>query len=339
MGPYIDIGSIHIFWLDVVLFCIILLYAVEGYREGFVSSAINLFTFIVSFFVAIQFYSFFGSFLSKQFAIASGFANVIGFFLTAFIVEIFLSFFFSVLVTKIERKLRLVHTDKKIHKHALLNHLLGIVPAILSVFILLAFLFSIILALPFAPFLKQAVSSSQIANFLVSKTQGFEKTSRNVFGEAVNDTLTFLTIEPKSNESVQLHFKTSDVSVDRRAELKMLELVNKERVKAGQKPLVEDMRLTELARAYSRDMFARGYFSHYTPEGLSPFDRMEKAGITYIAAGENLALAPNVDLAMQGLMESPGHRANILSENFGKIGIGVMNGGIYGEMFTQEFTD
>lgn len=339
MGPYIDLGSLHIFWLDMALFIIILLYAVEGYREGFISSSINLFNFIVSFFVAIQFYSFFGGFLARQFAIPSGFANVIGFFLTAFMVEIFLSFFFSVVVTQIEKKLHVAHTDKKVKKHTYINHFLGIVPAILSVFILLAFLFSIILALPFAPFLKQAVSNSQIANFLVSKTQGFEKTTRNVFGEAVNDTLTFLTIEPKSNESVALQFKTSDVSIDRQAELRMLELVNTERVKAGQNPLVEDRALTELARKYSKDMFARGYFSHYTPEGLSPFDRMEQAGITYLAGGENLALAPNVDLAMQGLMESPGHRANILSENFGKIGIGVMNGGIYGEMFTQEFTD
>lgn len=83
----------------------------------------------------------------------------------------------------------------------------------------------------------------------------------------------------------------------------------------------------------------RGYFSHYTPEGLSPFDRMNAAGMSFSFAGENLALAPNVAMAMQGLMNSAGHRANILSPNFGKVGIGVIDGGIYGEMFCQEFTD
>ncbi len=86
-------------------------------------------------------------------------------------------------------------------------------------------------------------------------------------------------------------------------------------------------------------MLARGYFSHYTPEGLSPFDRMAKANIAFIAAGENLAFAPNVTLAMQGLMQSPGHRANILSKDFGRVGIGVLDAGIYGEMFVQEFKD
>jgi uncharacterized protein YkwD len=86
-------------------------------------------------------------------------------------------------------------------------------------------------------------------------------------------------------------------------------------------------------------MFERGYFSHYNPEGMSPFDRMEQAGIHFIAAGENLALAPNVTIAHQGLMDSPGHRANILSTDFGKVGIGVMDGGMFGRMFVQEFTD
>jgi len=42
---------------------------------------------------------------------------------------------------------------------------------------------------------------------------------------------------------------------------------------------------------------------------------------------------------MQGLMNSPGHRANILNPNFHKIGIGVIDGGIYGKMYTQEFTN
>ena len=86
-------------------------------------------------------------------------------------------------------------------------------------------------------------------------------------------------------------------------------------------------------------MLKKGYFSHYTPEGLSPFDRMEKVGIVYLAAGENLALSPNADLAMQGLMNSEGHKANILSKDFGKVGIGAIDGGVYGQMYCQEFTD
>jgi uncharacterized protein YkwD len=86
-------------------------------------------------------------------------------------------------------------------------------------------------------------------------------------------------------------------------------------------------------------MLQKGYFSHYDDEGKSPFERMDLSAIERKYAGENLAFAPSTDLAMQGLMNSPGHRANILNPNFTKVGIGVMDAGVYGKMFTQEFTD
>ena len=119
----------------------------------------------------------------------------------------------------------------------------------------------------------------------------------------------------------------------------MLEDVNKERTSRGIAPVEMDTSLQQLARNYAQEMLAKGYFSHYTPDGLSPFDRMNSAHIQFTYAGENLAFSANEDLAMQGLMNSPGHRENILSKNYHKIGIGVIDAGIYGEMFVQEFTD
>jgi uncharacterized protein YkwD len=86
-------------------------------------------------------------------------------------------------------------------------------------------------------------------------------------------------------------------------------------------------------------MFARGYFSHISPEGKSPFDRMKAGGVSFGSAGENLALAPTLELAHQGLMNSPGHRANILSPKYKTVGIGIINGGPYGLMVTQDFSD
>jgi uncharacterized protein YkwD len=64
---------------------------------------------------------------------------------------------------------------------------------------------------------------------------------------------------------------------------------------------------------------------------------MRAAGVTYRYAGENLAGAPSVERAHSGLMNSPGHRANILNPNFTHIGIGALNVGPYGMMFTQMF--
>jgi len=100
---------------------------------------------------------------------------------------------------------------------------------------------------------------------------------------------------------------------------------------------VVDARLTQVARQHSEEMLRMGYFAHDSPALGSPFDRMARAGIRYKLAGENLALAPSVERAHVGLMNSPEHRDNILRPEFRKIGIGAVNGGLAGQMFTQDF--
>ena len=117
----------------------------------------------------------------------------------------------------------------------------------------------------------------------------------------------------------------------------MLELVNQERGKQGLPPLRADPELAAVARAHSRDMLARGYFAHVSPDGKDAFARMRDARATYRTAGENLAHAPTLPMAHQGLMNSPGHRANILRPAFGRVGIGIVDGGRRGLMVTQLF--
>ncbi|HWI64169.1 MAG TPA: CAP domain-containing protein [Symbiobacteriaceae bacterium] len=121
------------------------------------------------------------------------------------------------------------------------------------------------------------------------------------------------------------------------AEQQMLALVNAERAAAGLPPLTADSRLTATARAKSQDMITGNYFDHNSPTLGSPFEQMRAAGITYRAAAENLAGNQTVEAAHQALMNSPGHRANILSSKYNKIGIGIIAGGRYGLMVTQQF--
>ncbi len=128
------------------------------------------------------------------------------------------------------------------------------------------------------------------------------------------------------------------------AETEVLALLNRARADAGLPPLDADPSLAEVGRAHAVDMYVRGYFAHDTPEceaGVvpgcrDPFNRMHAAGITYATAGENLALAPSARAAHEGLMGSPGHRANILDPRFRRVGIGVVDGP-FGLMVTQEF--
>jgi len=87
-------------------------------------------------------------------------------------------------------------------------------------------------------------------------------------------------------------------------------------------------------------MLENGFFSHVSAiDGSDAGERASSAGISYGVLGENLAYAPDVYIAHHGLMNSQGHRKNILSADYNKVGIGVIDAGIYGKMFVQLFSD
>lgn len=136
-----------------------------------------------------------------------------------------------------------------------------------------------------------------------------------------------------------------ELAVDPEAEQEVLAALNAARRETGLPPVTADPGLAAVGRAHARDMYVRGYFAHETPECdagrevsgcADPFDRIRAAGIDYDVAGENLALAPTAAGAHGGLMESPGHRANILAGDFTRVGIGVVSGP-FGLMVTQIF--
>ncbi|MDK2822264.1 MAG: hypothetical protein PWQ67_22 [Clostridia bacterium] len=120
-------------------------------------------------------------------------------------------------------------------------------------------------------------------------------------------------------------------------EYEMLALINKAREEAGVGPLMMDKNLVKVARLKSQDMIVNNYFAHTSPTYGSPFEMMDNFGIDYRFAGENLAGHYSVPGAHNALMNSPGHRRNILNPNFTHIGIGIVEGGPYGMMFTQMF--
>jgi len=132
---------------------------------------------------------------------------------------------------------------------------------------------------------------------------------------------------------------TTQVSDLTAEEQQMVDLVNQERKKVSLQPLEVDMRLVKVARMKSQDMIDNNYFSHQSPTFGSPFDMMKSQGISYGYAGENLAGNQSVLAAHTSLMNSAGHRANILNVNYKHFGIGIVHGGPYGIMFTQEFID
>jgi uncharacterized protein YkwD len=195
----------------------------------------------------------------------------------------------------------------------------------------------VLLSIPFSETLREHARESAVANRLASYAQQLEGHLRPVFAEAVAETLNLLTVQPDSNERVSLPYRVTNARPRPELEAQMLELVNRERQANGLRALSADPELTAVARKHSVDMFVRGYFAHQTLEGKSPFDRMHADGVKFVTAGENLALAPTLQVAHNGLMNSPGHRANILAKDFGRVGIGILDGGVRGLMITQNF--
>jgi len=120
------------------------------------------------------------------------------------------------------------------------------------------------------------------------------------------------------------------------SEAQVLAIVNDERTDAGCGPVRSDAALRDLARAHSADMKARGYFDHNTPEGVTPWTRAERAGVTGLGA-ENIARGQkSAESVMRAWMNSPGHRANILDCTLTRLGVGVEEGD-QGPWWTQEF--
>ncbi|MEK5436476.1 MULTISPECIES: CAP domain-containing protein [Paenibacillus] len=110
-------------------------------------------------------------------------------------------------------------------------------------------------------------------------------------------------------------------------------LVNKERAAAGLKPVSGLDSLHKVAATKATDMRTNNYFSHTSPTYGSPFDMMKSFGITYNAAGENIAMGQKTpEEVMKAWMNSPGHKANILNANFNYIGVGYDN-----NYWVQEF--
>jgi uncharacterized YkwD family protein len=114
--------------------------------------------------------------------------------------------------------------------------------------------------------------------------------------------------------------------------------VNEQRAANGLKPLTANTQLTNTATLKSQDMAKLNYFDHTSPTYGSPFDMMKKYGISYRTAGENIAMGQTTPAqVMQGWMNSPGHRANILNASFTQIGVGIAKNAQGQLIWTQQF--
>lgn len=109
-------------------------------------------------------------------------------------------------------------------------------------------------------------------------------------------------------------------------ENQVVDLVNRERLSRGLRPLALNWEVARVARYKSEDMDRNNYFSHQSPIYGSPFDMLRSFGIRFSAAAENIARGQTTAQAVvNSWMNSTGHRENILSSAYTEIGVGYSN--------------
>lgn len=327
--------SLGLNWVDLVIIGVLIFFVLEALGRPLILEFLDFISFLIAFFISFSLYNLPAKFFETEFKVAHGLSLVLGFMAMWFISE---TVFYLIVRMILPRIPNFNEGNLLSFRNKSLN-VLSILPAVLRGLVFISLILVLIATFPIQPNIKKAVMESKIGSVILKNAYQLEGPVKGVFGGVSNDTLTFLTIKPKTNERVNLGFQTAEVSVDTESEKAMIELVNKERTSRRLPALVFDKTLRDVGRGYSEDMFKKGYFSHYSPEGKSVADRATDAGVDFLVIGENLAFAPNVELAHKGLMNSEGHRANILSTDYGKVGIGVIDGGVYGKMFTQVFTN
>ncbi|MDH3261812.1 MAG: CvpA family protein [Acidimicrobiia bacterium] len=228
---------------------------------------------------------------------------------------------------------------------ALTHRLLGGGLALAWALFVAILMLSLVVVMPLPATFDEQISESSVASALTDPDAFPQRMFHTVAGDRVLEALLNLDrlvgrekIILEEDETLAIPpADPGDIRRDEKAALEIFELVNRARIEEGLDPLAWSAPLAEVGELHATEMYIEGYFSHTSQTTGTGADRISEAGIPYRIIGENLALAATAGTAHSGLMDSPGHRANILGSGFTRVGIGVIRGPL-GLMVVQLFS-
>jgi uncharacterized protein YkwD len=315
--------------IDAAVLALIVVAAWFGYQTGFVATTYSLASWILAVAAALAFEGPAATIVERLARLPTPLAATIGFVTTIVVAEALFSAAGYIAIRPIVALVRRSPLN-------VADRILGTLPAGIRSLFIVAVAILAIEALPVASEVKAAVETSGTGRAVNAQLAKFHPELETFAGQLGGSPLLVTRIGEDQTEQLDLP-DGIELSPDPVAERQLFDLVNGERTQRGVGALAWDERLVPVSRAHSEEMFKLKYFSHESPVSGSPFDRLKGAGITYSRAGENLAYAQSVAVSHRALMDSPGHRENILRPEFTRIGIGVISAGAYGRMITQLF--
>lgn len=310
---------------DIIILFIMLLSAIIGYKKGFIGFSTVCIKWCGS--IAAPFFiaPVITEALQSQFRVQE---------LWLFIISFIIIFLFTLGLLSVIESWLLFHTKKITHAHWL-NKTTGIIGGLGAGLLLTAICYHVI----HSSYWKEGNDALSESHFVTNYRKLFGTSAEDMVNSIIASIEDFQVAGATTTDQSfkKESFQTTQFNSDTTKELQLLQLVNRERSQRKLSPLRISDELSIAARLHGADMFTRGYFSHNTPEGKDPFQRLNTLKITYKYAGENLAYSYTITRAHAALMKSPGHRANILNPKFSRIGISVLNGGNKGLIVVQEF--
>jgi len=228
---------------------------------------------------------------------------------------------------------------------ALTHRLLGGGLALAWALFVAILLLSLLVVIPLPAAVGERIDESNVASVLTDPQSFPQRMFHTVAGDRVLEALLNLDrlvgrekVILEEDETLAIPpADPGDLRRDEKAAQEIFELVNRSRIEEGLDPLAWSAPLGGVGERHATEMYVVGYFSHTSPTTGTVADRMADAGIPFRIVGENLALAATARTVHEGLMDSPGHRANILGSGFTRLGIGVIRGPL-GLMVVQVFS-
>ncbi len=320
--------------LDVIIFIVFALLALRGWYRGFVREAMDLVGLVLGILLAFRFGPAFGRIVEAMAGLPPDAGRLAG----GIIVFILVGIGSAVVTRIVEPKARLPGLN-------LMNKVGGVGLALAWGVFLATLLLTLGVILPMPQSVADTLESSAVSRTLTDPDGVAQGTFRSLAGDRVVEALVNLRdvvgvrrVVVDEAERVELPpADADDLEAAPSREVEVFELLNRARVDAGLEPLAWSAVLSDVGAAHADEMYRAGYFSHVSPITGTVGDRLEAAGITFSVAGENLALAASAGEVHAGLMDSPGHRANMLSDAYRRVGVGVV-GGPLGLMTVQVFT-